>query len=236
MQQSMVAQGAVTPQQVMQQGGVASATAAMPQQVPLLARITGKFVLEVLPAALASVIGGFLFTQYQFGRPAVPPPAAEQAEPATSEMMKFVRDEHGMILDFLKAEEAAEKTRLAANDKEASAAVDAKGTVPSARRIAAAKPRSKPAVTVAAAAPVTPPRTQVLVARAEQVDSPPPAAAAAAAPAPSEHKSLADKTLAIRDHVLSATWHAVSTIGSIPSWIGHRLDGDSAARTSSASS
>jgi len=234
MQQSMVAQGAVTPQQVMQQGGVAPATAAMPQQVPLLARITGKFVLEVLPAALASVIGGFLFTQYQFGRPAVPPPAAEQAEPATSEMMKFVRDEHGMILDFLKAEEAAEKTRLAANDKEASAAVDAKGAVPSARRIAVAKPRSKPAVTVAAAAPVTPPRTQVLVARAEQVDSPPPAAAAA--PAPSEHKSLADKTLAIRDHVLSATWHAVSTIGSIPSWIGHRLDGDSAARTSSASS
>src|SRR5580700_7551209 len=35
---------------------------------PLLARFAGKFVLDIMPAALASVIGGFLFTQYQFGQ------------------------------------------------------------------------------------------------------------------------------------------------------------------------
>ena len=40
--------------------------------VPLLAGFLGKFVLDILPAALASVIGGFLFTQYQAGHPAAP--------------------------------------------------------------------------------------------------------------------------------------------------------------------
>jgi len=43
---------------------------AVPHQPPFLARFLGKVMLDVLPAALASVIGGFLFTQYQFGHAA----------------------------------------------------------------------------------------------------------------------------------------------------------------------
>ena len=40
---------------------------AVRHQGPWLARLFGKLVLDILPAALASVIGGFLFTQYHSG-------------------------------------------------------------------------------------------------------------------------------------------------------------------------
>ena len=54
-------------------------TGAMPaHEVPLLVRFLGKLVLDILPAALASVIGGFLFTQYHFGHAAAPQPAASR--------------------------------------------------------------------------------------------------------------------------------------------------------------
>jgi len=86
---------------------------AVPHQPPFLARFLGKVVLDVLPAALASVIGGFLFTQYQFGHVVAARPMAERATPASAEMIQLVRDEHAMIIDYLKTQTAAEKTRLA---------------------------------------------------------------------------------------------------------------------------
>src|ERR1700733_3898217 len=82
---------------------------------PFLARFLGKFVLDIMPAALASVIGGFLFTQYQFGHTAARP-ALEQVTPASAEMMALVRDEHAMIVDYLKTQMAAEKSRVAVQD------------------------------------------------------------------------------------------------------------------------
>jgi hypothetical protein len=94
-------------------------------QIPLLGRLVGKFVVDILPAALASVIGGFLFTQYQVGRTA--PPRVEQASPASTEVLALVRDEHEAILGYLKSQMAAEKSRLAAQDAETAQAVaDAK--------------------------------------------------------------------------------------------------------------
>jgi hypothetical protein len=48
-------------------------------------------------------------------------------------------------------------------------------------------------------------------------------AAPAAAP---EHSPLVATTLAMKDHVVNATLHAVMAIGGIPSWIGHRLGGN----------
>src|ERR1700722_3592398 len=83
--------------------------------VPFLARFLGKFVLDIMPAALASVIGGFLFTQFQYGR--VPQrPTLEQVTPASAEMMALVRDEHAVIVDYLKSQMAAEKSPIAAQD------------------------------------------------------------------------------------------------------------------------
>src|SRR5439155_20034410 len=81
----------------------------------------------ILPAALASVIGGFLFTQYQFGRTAPPQPALEQISPASAEVLALVRDEHAAIISYLDLQMAAEKSRLAAQDAETARAVaDAK--------------------------------------------------------------------------------------------------------------
>src|ERR1700722_18570159 len=97
---------------------------ALPHTAPLLARFLAKFTLDILPAALASVIGGFLFTQYQFGHTAPAHPPAEQVTPASAEMMALVRDEHAMILDYLKAQMAAEKNRQVAEDAQARDAAD----------------------------------------------------------------------------------------------------------------
>jgi hypothetical protein len=105
-------------------------------QIPLLGRFVGKFVVDILPAALASVIGGFLFTQYQVGRTA--PPRVEQASPASTEVLALVRDEHEAILGYLKSQMAAEKSRLAAQDAETAQAVaDAKAAQEAAQEKAA---------------------------------------------------------------------------------------------------
>src|SRR6516165_11668833 len=106
-------------------------------ELPLLARFVGKFVLDILPAALASVIGGFLFTQYQLGR-AAPRTPAEQVSPASAEVLALVRDEHDAILGYLKSQMAAEKNRLAAQDAETAQAVaDAKAAQEAAQEKAA---------------------------------------------------------------------------------------------------
>ena len=105
-------------------------------QIPLLGRFVGKFVVDILPAALASVIGGFLFTQYQVGRTA--PPRVEQASPASTEVLALVRDEHEAILGYLKSQMAAEKSRLSAQDAETAQAVaDAKAAQEAAQEKAA---------------------------------------------------------------------------------------------------
>jgi hypothetical protein len=207
----------------------------VPHEVPLLARFLGKLVLDILPAALASVIGGFLFTQYQFGHTAVSRPAAELAAPASAEMMQLVRDEHTAIMDYLKTQMAAEKSRLAAADEDAAQpAEDATVAAP-----AAAVPARRVAVTAAAAvasksaaarskAPVVasvtiPAHAPLVIAQAEPDDGAAPVAAA-----PRQPDSLLARTLDVKDHVVDATLHVVSAIGSIPSWIasmGDRIGG-----------
>src|SRR5271170_1576544 len=130
--------------------GVMQQTGAISHNMPLLVRFLGKLVLDIMPAALASVIGGFLFTQYQFGRSPEQRPALVQVTPASTEMMQLVRDEHAMIVDYLKTQMEAEKSRLAAQDQEgARAAADAKSAAvaaaaAAAKRLAAAAIPPKP--------------------------------------------------------------------------------------------
>src|SRR5262249_18378280 len=96
------------------------------KRMPLLARFGSKLMLDILPAALASVIGGILFTHFQIGR-MTSPPAAEQATPVSAEVLALVRDEHDAIVGYLKSQMTAEKNRLAAQDAETAQAVaDAK--------------------------------------------------------------------------------------------------------------
>jgi hypothetical protein len=209
---------------------------------PFLARFAGKFVLDILPAALASVIGGFLFTQYQLGR-AAPPPPTEQMSPASAEVLTLVREEHEAIVGYLKSQMAAEKNRLAAQDAETARAVaDAKAAqdnaaqekalaeqnaadikLPAAapaRHVAAMSakvPRAKPV-----AAPIPVALTQVAMA---QNDQNPQATAAPNDRLARDPDSLLAKTLDLKDHVVAATKQAVSALGDVFASVGERIGG-----------
>jgi hypothetical protein len=215
-------------------------------EFPLLARFVGKFVLDILPAAIASVIGGFLFTQYQLGRAAAPAPT-EHISPASAEALALVREEHDAIVGYLKSQMAAEKNRLATQDAETARAVaDAKAAqdnaaqekalaeqnaadikLPAAapvRHVAAmsakvAPPRAKPA---AAPIPVAP--TQIAMAQSEQN---PQTNAAPADRLARDPDSLLAKTLDLKDHVVAATKHAVSALGDVFASVGERIAGSS---------
>ena len=80
----------------------------MRDEMPLLKRFLSKLVRDVLPAALASVIGGFVFSHFQLGPFAYPPQTvAAQVVPASAEMMQLLRDEHDLVADMVKAQLAS---------------------------------------------------------------------------------------------------------------------------------
>jgi hypothetical protein len=192
------------------------------QGVPFLARFAGKFVLDIMPTALASVIGGFLFTQFHFVRAAVPHPALEQVTPASAEMMAMVRDEHAMIVDYLKTQMAAEKARQTAQTADAGsqtaeikrddatvAAVPPRRTVVASAATKSAASHTKPLPVVAEA-----PHAPLVIAMAE-TSANPSGAAAPAARAARDSNSLLAKTLDLKDHVVDATRHVVGMISDV---------------------
>jgi hypothetical protein len=126
----------------------------MPKDTPLVLRFLAKFVLDIMPAALASVIGGFLFSHYHWNSVAVPAPVGEQHAAASAEMMKLVRDEHALIFDFLNAEMKTERSRLAAGEKpEAEHAPLRAGVAAGAETRPAATAPHRPVVAMIAPAP-----------------------------------------------------------------------------------
>ena len=137
----------------------------MRYEMPLLKRLLTKVVHDVLPAALASIIGGFLFTHLQlgWGQERVTAPAA----PASAEMMQLLRDEHGLIVSFVQARIADEKKQLTANANAGDGAAEPQpgastaGSRPSAVAMAAAKAHGKHPLTAAALPPL-------LIARVQQ--------------------------------------------------------------------
>jgi hypothetical protein len=211
---------------------LASKDLAPKHEAPLLRRFVGKLVVDILPATFVSVLGGVIIAQYQLSHASASHPATEQVVPASAEMMQLVRDEHAVIIGYLKTQMAAEKSRHAAEDAAVAdarlAAVDP--PAPAAAPVLAPRPvataviaKPVPARTKVAMAPVLPPHAPLLIAQTDQTVS----AAPVADPAP-ESKSLVTRTLEIKDHVVGATLHVVSAIGSIPSWIasmGDRIGG-----------
>jgi hypothetical protein len=223
---------------VMSQGGVVPTIATAGQNAPLMVRFLGKFVLEVLPAALASVIGGMLLAHYQLAHPAAGTVAVESSAPASAEMVRLVQEEHAMIRDFLLAQSAAEKSQIAAADAaDASAAGDAELAAAALRRSASvlAKPVPLPPArgraSVVAATTEAAPQGPLVIAQPIEVTAaaspspfaPPAPIAPPPPPAAADHPSLVATTLAIPGHVVGVALHAVSVIGGIPSWIGNRL-------------
>src|SRR5580704_7080026 len=210
------------------------------REAPLLKRFVSKLVVDILPATFVSVLGGVIIAQYQLNHVAASHPATEQVVPASAEMMQLVRDEHAVIIDYLKTQLAAEKNRHAAEDAAVADArlaateppAPAAVPLPAPRAVAAAAVIAKPvpARTKVATAPALPPHAPLQIAQSDQAVS----VAPAADPVP-ESKSLLTRTIEIKDHVVGATLHAVSAIGSIPSWIasmGDRVGGSGATSSS----
>jgi hypothetical protein len=203
----------------------------MRHDVPLVLRFLSKLVLDILPAALASVIGGFLLTQYQFGYGSEPKPKLVQVTPASEEMMRLVRDEHAAIVDFLKAQTEAEKTRRAAEREEARALAEAATAPlppPAPRRLAdAATAEKAPArrnKVHLAARPIAPQTPLPIVTPVETSESGP-----VVAEPVRESNSLIAKTVEIKDNVVAGTRKVVAAIGAIPSWfvsMGERIGGN----------
>ncbi len=205
--------------------------------VPLLTGFFGKFVLDILPAVLASVIGGFLFTQYQAGHPAARI-ATEQVTPASAEMMAMVRDEHAMMMDYLKSQMTAEQKRDAAEDAaSARAEADAKTAADSAAdtQVANAKSASDAPVRQLAAFQPAPPHVKKTLAAAAAAPSTPLVIAQADLPADQDDtvapgdrlardpNSLLAKTLDLKDHVVAATRHVVTAIGVVFTSVGQSI-------------
>jgi hypothetical protein len=217
-------------------------------QFPFLAQFGGKFVLNILPAALASVIGGFLFTQYQLGRAALPPPT-EQISPASAEVVALVRDEHEAIVGYLTSQIAAEKSRLAAQDAETARAVaDAKTAQDNAALEKALAEQSADDIKLPAAAPtrhlasaMSAISAKVVLPRTKPAAAPNPAATTQVALVQSEQNpqanaapadrlardpdSLLAKTLDLKDHVVAATKQAVNALGDMFASVGERIGG-----------
>jgi hypothetical protein len=201
----------------------------MPHEGPLLLRFLAKLLFDILPASLASIIGGILFTHYQMGYAGAPRPPTEQAAPASAEMIRLLRDEHAAIVDFLKAQTAAEKSRLAAEDEASARSVAEARAAVAATVAAAAVPASvvaasrRPEPTVAAAKPAVSrgrapvaatPHAPLVIAQAEQSGG-----SRSAAPPVGNSGSLLARTLDFKDRVVDATLHVIGTLGSIPSLI-----------------
>ena len=207
----------------------------MSPHMPLLVRFFSKLVLDILPAALASVIGGLLFAHYDWSQIRARAPVAERAAPASPEMMQLVRDEHAAMASYLKAQVTAEKDRHDAEDAAAAEAAANPATtaavIPPGRVTVAAveskpfvPPVQEPAHVQVAAAPAMPsPQTPLVIAQTEPGDG-------ALPPADNPNPLLA-ATINVKDHVVATTQHAFAVIGGIPSWIialGGRISGQGA--------
>jgi hypothetical protein len=192
----------------------------------LLKRLVDKIVKDALPAGLASILGGLLLTHFQIDR--VPQPTTVKVTQASPEMMQLLRDEHGMIIDFVKEQVASEKSRGSA-DQSGQRGVTEASASPAVQVVAPAP--TIPVVALAAPKPVAPrSKNQVVGA---SLPAPAPAQGQPADPVPQAARtddSLLAKTIGAKDQVVSVTQRAVSaTIGVIPSWfgsLGDRIGGE----------
>jgi hypothetical protein len=195
-----------------------------------LARLLAKIMRDVVPGALASLIGTVLIAQYQFAHQVAPHPVTERIVPASAETMARLRDEHAMIMDYLKTQMVAEQNRDVAEDT-ATARAEADAKLANARLAAEvlaqlgaatavakpAAPHVKSAVTVAAA-----PQAPLVIAQMQPDQNTDVAQNDRLA---SDPNSLLAKTLDIKDHVVAATRHVVSAIGDAFGSLGERIGG-----------
>lgn len=88
----------------------------MPRNSPFLSRFFSEPLYGILPAAIASVVGGMLVSHYS--QLSVAAPIAAVGTPAGAEMMQMVHDEHAIIISYLqKYTEVRQQAGLAAEQE-----------------------------------------------------------------------------------------------------------------------
>ena len=195
----------------------------------VLKRLFDKIVHDALPAGLASILGGLLLAHFQFDR--APQPTTVKVTQASPEMMQLLRDEHGLIVDFVKDQVASEKNR-GSGDQGGQRGVTEAFAPLAVQALPAQRP--VPVVALAAPKPTAPRSRNPVVGASLPLPAPAPVQAQPADPVPQPtartDDSLLAKTIGIKDQVVSVTQRAVSaTIGVIPSWfglLGDRIGGE----------
>ena len=110
----------------------------------MISKISSKFIHEVMPVVLASVIGTVLVNHYsrQPASPSVvvqaPPPAAREA------MFQTLRDEHELIVDYLRRDADAQHAAEAARDRPPPAAPPVEDRPNKVRLVSAEKAAPRP--------------------------------------------------------------------------------------------
>ena len=125
---------------------------------PYLRRFARKFVFDVLPGALASVVGAMFFAQH-WAQPPQPVrvDVAERVAVQSEQIAQMIRDEHALMVEFLKKEQERETARQPLSVKDMRA-----------KEIAVAVPPRRPAdpvreVRAPAPMPVSPAKPEVEV-------------------------------------------------------------------------
>jgi hypothetical protein len=93
----------------------------MPQRLPFISRYFYKALHELLPATIASMLGAMVLNYYNHTSVGSQPTAIKSVESvANSDLMQMVRDEHSLIVDYLKRRSEAEQERNRSADDDMS--------------------------------------------------------------------------------------------------------------------
>ena len=117
----------------------------------LLKRLFDKIVHDALPAALASILGGLLLTHFNIDR--APQPVTVKVTQASPEMMQLLRDEHGLMVDFVKEQVAGEKNRAATEQVDRNDTAEVSAAPPA--QVLPTPPLPRPMPAIGSAAPKT---------------------------------------------------------------------------------
>ena len=190
---------------------------------PALSRFYSKLLYELLPAAIASAVGGMVFNHY--AKAPVATPAAAIVSPASAELLQMVRDEHAVFVDYLKKNaETRQQAELAAEQdaKRISAAEQAarEARAAEARALAlAAHATEKPDRKLAAKQPLLHP-DRAVPSEPLQLH----AVAAVTAPVSPAATITAPPTYSDDSFIMAKLRGATATVESIPSWVRSATD------------
>ena len=194
----------------------------MLRKFPYFSRFTSKLFYELLPAAIASAVGGMLFNHY--AKAPVATPSTAVTAPANAELLQMVRDEHAVFVDYLKKNaETRQQAELAA-EQDAKRLSAAEQSVREARAAEAraltlaARVTEKPEKKLTAKPPAPYPATEPVQLRqpAGVATQMRPATPPLVPTPPAAHND---------ENVVTATLHDVTaTVGRIPSWVRSATD------------